>query len=427
MAKKRSWEKQRNKKYITIGIVILFLFSIIGYFFYSDNSNQELFVSGDISRPPTHYDYISFGNPNLDGGFLQAFTFVQEEVALSDYVFTDYKYKKSVGIAYYKGNKESLVIGKSCETSDLIKFTYCDNSYDKSSCKADMFDLFWYVNYNGEYINLKNYYTGNSDGFYYTYSCYESDRYKYISVPDDIEKKYLYERTCINEENPNYKNGVNYGTETNCLEALEIIIIDESNNVDDKQCDYKLYSNDFVCIGNNIYQKERQLDCRSDYTKYTEKCFYGCSNGDCLPEPQKTCSYEEFDNFKCINGIKYQEVQERNCDIGFTLPIELCGDNDDNSENNIINDSTYNCYICEESGLIYKTLENMPNNWNCQEFDNILYSENEFECSKIKPELFNNDEIKETLSKTIYTIIVIGYIGIVIIIFALLGGYLGFL
>nr|NIT99665.1 hypothetical protein [Nitrosopumilaceae archaeon]NIU86053.1 hypothetical protein [Nitrosopumilaceae archaeon]NIX60268.1 hypothetical protein [Nitrosopumilaceae archaeon] len=168
---------------------------------------------------------------------------------------------------------------------------------------------------------------------------------KAITVPDDVERKYLYDYKCISSDNPNWDKGTNYDTELKCLEALADAL-DDLNN-EPETCSYRTY-NEYVCKTNNLYQKERETDCDTGYTLFLRRCDYGCEDGSCKAEPENTCTYQEFNDFKCIGDVKYQKVKERDCSVDYSLPVGSCnvdlsGDDDiiivDTNETSEDNDS----------------------------------------------------------------------------------------
>jgi hypothetical protein len=321
MAKERFYQKKR-KKMIKIGVFSLILILILGFIMFTGVDINENVVNGDLTPPPNHKDFIGYRFfENLEELPI-SFTFVDEETRLIDNYFTasQYTYKRSSGVLFYKGLPESTVTGGLCNEQELIRFTYCDNSL-KSSCKEDIFANLWLVNSARDYPDFNGYNPAGkfNNAFFYTYSCYESEKYKAITVPDDVEKRYLYNNQCINAKDSNFLKGTNYATEFKCLEALKIKIETEQENV----CTARTYDS-FVCNNDRVYQQERQTDCTIDFTEYVRRCYYGCDGGECLPKPEQTCTYQEFDTFKCIDDIKYQLVRERDCSEDYTNPIGAC-------------------------------------------------------------------------------------------------------
>jgi len=322
MAKKRKIDK-KIKKRIRLGLSFILILIVIStglYYYLKDN---ELTVLNDTTAPPNHKNFLSFNYYINTETTPTQFVFVSDKSTNLDNFFgaNSYEYVRSAGIQYYKGNDYSLLAGKGCERQQLIRFVFCDNAFDKSKCKTDIFQNLWLVNSLNDYPNFKEFYTGDGDGFYYSYSCYEKEEYKAITVADDVEKKYLYDGKCISSKDSNWKKGTNYNTARECLNKLAEQLEEESQQT----CSKKEY-NEFVCKTNNVYQKERLTDCSIGFTEFVKRCDYGCEGGECKEMPQKVCNYEEFNDFKCIDNIKYQKIQERDCNIGYLLPIESCNE-----------------------------------------------------------------------------------------------------
>jgi hypothetical protein len=324
MAKQRESDKRRKKmiKWGGITLLILIIISIGLYYYYK---SDELEVLPDYTAPPHHKDFISYNLYENTQGNKQQFVFVSDASSNVVNYFGQfaYDYISSAGIQYYKGNDYSLLVGKACSQQQLIRFVYCDNAYDKSKCTTDIFKNLWLVNSYNDYPNFAEYsFTGDTNGFYYTYSCYEKDEYKAITNNDAIERRYLYDGKCISAQDSNWAKGQNFNTEKECLAELKRQLETEASTT---TCTYKTYS-DYVCKTNNLYQKERLTNCDTSYTKFVKRCDYGCENGACKPQPSTTCVYEEYQDFKCIGDVQYQKVQERDCSIGYTLPVGACGD-----------------------------------------------------------------------------------------------------
>lgn len=325
MTKKREYKNKQKKRMIWVAIItLIMILAGIGLFLFL--RSEELTVLNDTTAPPNHKDFIGYNYyENTEIAQKQQFVFVDDPSSNINNYFTKslYEYKYSAGIQYYKGNDVSLLAGRSCDQQQLIRFSFCDNAYDKSKCTTDIFDNLWLVNTFNDYPNFAEYYTGDNDGFYYTYSCYEREEYKAITVDDSVEKRYLYNDKCISADDPNWSKGDNYNTEDECLKALMLILEAKQDEAKDESCTSKVYD-EFVCKTNNLYQKERLTDCSIGYTEFVKRCDYGCSDGSCDSAPLSTCDYIEYDEFKCIGDVEYQKVQNRDCSIGFTLPIDSC-------------------------------------------------------------------------------------------------------
>lgn len=127
-------------------------------------------------------------------------------------------------------------------------------------------------------------------------------------------------------------NGISYSIEYyNCPPPVPVA----------PTCTYQEY-NQFVCTGNNVYKKVRETDCSEGYTKFVKACSYGCSNGDCLPQPAPQPD---------------PQPQERNLV----------------------------CYDCTATGLLYK--QSWTAITTCQQLNSNWY-DTEAQCRAVKPDLF---------------------------------------
>lgn len=155
-------------------------------------------------------DFFALSSNILNPNKVQEFNFIgptsSQAYLYSKMYDSPYIYKHSPGQNYYMGSR--------CTEGQLILFTFCDSSNDKSTCKTNMFDNLWQVHSRNNYPIAKDFYIDDMD-FYWSYSCYKA-----YTTYSDIEKNYLYNGQCVGYD-VSLGKGEKFETQKYCLSALE--------------------------------------------------------------------------------------------------------------------------------------------------------------------------------------------------------------
>ena len=339
-----------NKSFISLFLLFIFMPSVFSFNWnpWSEPVN-EILITDDYSTPSTHTSFIVGTTIENDDSFnLLAFINIDTSFGV-----LQYNVVRSAGIYEYLGNGFSVSTGIKCNRNEAVRFTYCDNKNSKSSCKKDIFDNMWQVKSSSDFMNFADFYTSNTDGFYYTYSCYDigaTDRF-------ETEKAYLYQNKCTDYDGSNGK-GIDYKTELLCLDKLKKI----EENKNSKSCDYKLLS-ETACVGDRVYQLERQSDCSEEFTKNVKFCYNGCGEGSCKAESIQSCDlkpkgyvckgnvlYQEIQTTACIDELDFVKVCDNSCSDGACSekPIQTVGGDDEDGETEG-DDEPFCFFNCDEN------------------------------------------------------------------------------
>lgn len=347
-----------NKSFISLFLLFIFMPSVFSFNWnpWSEPVN-EILITDDYSTPSTHTSFIVGTTIENDDGFnLLAFINIDTSFGV-----LQYNVVRSAGIYEYLGNGFSVSTGIKCNRNEAVRFTYCDNKDSKSSCKKDIFDNMWQVKSSSDFMNFADFYTSNTDGFYYTYSCYDigaTDRF-------ETEKAYLYQNKCTDYDGSNGK-GIDYKTELLCLDKLKKI----EENKNSKSCDYKLLS-ETACVGDRVYQLERQSDCSEEFTKNVKFCYNGCGEGSCKAESIQSCDlkpkgyvckgnvlYQEIQTTACIDELDFVKVCDNSCSDGACSekPIQTVGGDDEDGETEG-DDEPFCFFNCDEKPAVIEEPE----------------------------------------------------------------------
>ena len=327
----REFKKKQRRKYMKIGgiVAVVLLIGFVIYFNFDtiQNTVPEEWFAFEATGTIQHHTDFVGRSVIINPDTKDQFLYFINSYPNLQFFTKTYE---SPAIISYTGGTH-LTAGTSCDWGELIRFTYCDTANDKNTCNTDIFARLWQVHEVGNYPDFYNYHT-REQTFYFSYSCYDAQATTYPEI--ETEKRYLENGKCVNP--PTTNNYVEYDSQLQCEEALQ--------NIPDEEV-YDCY----VCENG-----------QTGYTQVTEASGWSC---------QET------------QGTLYTETKNQ-CEA--LHPEYFDSGNDEPATKQI------SCFKCEPNDLGAVVLTK-PNDWNCRQDGNILYTTTLAQCQNIHPEYFNGN------------------------------------